>query len=398
MRSTPIADGYHTWRTRSVAVGPRTWSLATKPGLLGHGSDDPAARLLAERVRVPVGSVVVQMQCGSGLFGISAALGHGASEVWLTDRNAISVEAAIRSVELNGAATVQVRAGQGGAPLPAGLVADVVAIRIPTEKAALLELLRDAFFLLRPGGSCTLSGATNEGIKSAATLLEKVFGNCTVLATDSGNRVVSAVKRAAAPADPLVLAGDWLDRDRFRELTITLRGIPMSVASRPGVFSWEHLDEATSILADAMSVRPGDDVLDLGCGIGVLGLLAAHLSQTGRVTLVDADLEAVRCVRHTIAAQGVTRCEALGSDVAGAVLDRRFDLVVTNPPFHVGKATDLDVPAQFIRDAWAVLKPGGRLELVANRTLPYERLVLERFGNLRTVHDGPRFKVLAATR
>jgi len=53
---------------------------------------------------------------------------------------------------------------------------------------------------------------------------------------------------------------------------------------------------------------------------------------------------------------------------------------------------------QFISDAHAVLVPGGRMLLVANRTLPYEQSIKHRFGNVTNLHDGPRFKVLAAIR
>jgi 16S rRNA (guanine1207-N2)-methyltransferase len=139
-------------------------------------------------------------------------------------------------------------------------------------------------------------------------------------------------------------------------------------------------------------------VLDLGCGAGPLGIVAARLSGGGPVTLVDADVEAVRWATRSVAAAGVENCRVLPSDIAGAVLDQRFDVVVTNPPFHVGKATDLDVPLQFIRDAWDVLDAGGRLLLVANRTLPYERPIYQRFGNIATLVNGRRFKVLSATR
>jgi 16S rRNA (guanine1207-N2)-methyltransferase len=152
------------------------------------------------------------------------------------------------------------------------------------------------------------------------------------------------------------------------------------------------------VLADVMEVLPGEDVLDLGCGSGAIGLLAAHRSGTGAVTLLDVDSEAVRCAERTIVASGLTNCRAMISDVASAVLDQRFDRVVANPPFHVGKQTDLAVPTQFILDAWRVLRPGGTLQLVANRTLPYEKIVYETFGNLTTMHDGPRFKVLSARR
>lgn len=376
----------------------RTYTVATKPGLLGHGREETASRLLAERVIVPPGSTVVQMHCGSGLFGVVAALGGGAARVFLTDRSAVSVEAATRTVAANDATNAVVLAGHGSAPLDPELRADVVAIRIPTEKLALLQLLADAFAVLKIGGRCCIAGATNEGIKSGATMLKDLFGNATVLGTDSGHRVVMAVKRTQTPHDDLLMAHPYLQHHAFLPLAVTLRGIAFQIFSRPGVFSWEHLDEGTAVLADVMDVQPGDDVLDLGCGAGALGLLAARLSGTGRITMLDVDTEAVRCASGGVETAGLTNCRVLRSDVAAAVRDERFDLVVANPPFHIGKNTDLDVPTQFILDAWQVLKPGGHLQLVANRTLPYERIVYETFGNLVHLHDGPRFKVLSAKR
>ena len=389
---------YHRWRTRTVSVGGRNHQVATKPGLLNHGRDDAAMRLLAERVVVKPGSTVIQLNCGSGLFGAVAVAGHGAAQVVLTDRSVVAVEAARRTLSMNDITQSSVFAGHGSTPLDPSVRADVVAIRIPTEKLAVLQLLADAFALLNVGGHCCIAGATNEGIKSAAGLLESLFGNATVLGTDSGHRAVMAIKRSAVARDASLLDNEALGHDFFRAMAVTIAGTPLQLFSRPGVFSWEHVDAATAILADVMDVHPGDDVLDLGCGSGALGLLAALRCGAGRVRLVDVDSEAIRCVQRAILTMQIPNATALCSDVADAVRDERFDVVVTNPPFHVGKATDLDVPTQFILDAWQVLKPGGRLMLVANRTLPYEKLMQTTFGNLTTVHDGPRFKVLAARR
>lgn len=400
MPTTPISPSqlldYHTWRQRMVTVAGHRYAVATKPGLLGHGTDDTAATLLADRVVIEPGATVVQMQCGSGLFGAAAALGGRAGQVFLTDRSIVGVEAARRTLAQCGVTNGTVLLGHGSAPLDPSLRADVVAIRIPTEKLALLQLLADAFALLRVGGRCTIAGHTNEGVKSAASLLKNRFGNATVLGNDSGYRAVMAVKRAASPADAALLENPLLDHDTFRPIEVLVRGESLRLVSRPGVFSWEHLDEATSILADVMPVEPGDHVLDLGCGIGPLGLLAARLSAESQVTMVDVDSEAVRCAQRAIDAADQQNCRAICSDVAAAVREEQFDLVVTNPPFHVGKATELDVPTQFILDAWHVLKRGGRLALVANRTLPYERVIRDTFGNLTTLHDGARFKVLGA--
>jgi 16S rRNA (guanine1207-N2)-methyltransferase len=106
----------------------------------------------------------------------------------------------------------------------------------------------------------------------------------------------------------------------------------------------------------------------------------------------------VRCAVRSAQAASLSNASASTSDVASAARGERYDVVVTNPPFHVGKATDLDIPLEFIRQAWEVLHAGGRMYLVANRTLPYERAIKHRFGNIATLHDGRRFKVLAATR
>ncbi len=403
MPATPLAPlaprsiEYHTWRTRSVTVAGATYTEATKPGLTNQGRDNATA-LLAERMVIQPGAMVVSFQSGNGLLGAVAALARGAAQVYLSDRNAVAVEAARRTMEANGICNATIGSGHGSAPFDDTVRADVVTIRIPTEKLALLQLLADAFAILRIGGQCCITGATNEGIKSAATLLKNLFGNATVLGTEGGCRAVMAIKCAATPADATVLANAYLSHDAFHPIDVVLRGQSTQLFSRPGVFSWEHLDEATALLADVMQVRSGDDVLDLGCGSGPLGITAARLSATGQVCMVDIDSEAVRCATRAVTAAGLTNCDVCASDVAAAVRDLRFDLVVTNPPFHVGKATDLDVPTQFILDAHAVLKPGGSLQLVANRTLPYERLVQRTFGNLTTLHDGPRFKVLSARR
>jgi 16S rRNA (guanine1207-N2)-methyltransferase len=90
--------------------------------------------------------------------------------------------------------------------------------------------------------------------------------------------------------------------------------------------------------------------------------------------------------------------EVRASDVTDAVTDEAFDVVLSNPPFHLGKGTDLAIPRAFIEQAYARLLPGGRLYLVANRTLPYESLIDECFGEVRTAHDGRRFKVIGAVR
>ena len=390
-------SAYRTWRTYSAKIAGQSYEVATKPGTFAHGRLDPAALLLAEHAKVASGDCVVHLNCGNGLTAAVAAKSAPEVRAYLVDRNVVSVEAARRTFDANRITTGQVLLGHGAHVLPADVRADSVVIRIPQERVALLQLLMDAFSILKEGGRCYIAGATNEGIKTAANTIDTIFGNSRVLARDSSHRVIVAAKRTAEPTLPDGIDVSMLDSNTFKHVDVTLRGRSYKHCTRPGVFSWEHLDEATSILADVMDIRDGNSVLDLGCGSGALGVVAASLS-SGRITMVDADIEAVRSATRTAAENGMTNYRALASDIAGAVLNERFDVVVTNPPFHVGKATDLDVPIQFINDAHAVLAVGGRMFLVANRTLPYEQAIKHTFGNVSNLHDGPRFKVLSAVR
>jgi 16S rRNA (guanine1207-N2)-methyltransferase len=114
--------------------------------------------------------------------------------------------------------------------------------------------------------------------------------------------------------------------------------------------------------------------------------------------MLDADADAIRCAQRTARLAECSNVDVRASDVCRAVAERTFDVVVSNPPFHLGKGTDLAIPRAFIEQAHARLHRGGRLYLVANRTLPYERLIAEVFGEVRTAHDGRRFKVIGGVR
>lgn len=360
---------------------------------------NPGTELLARYTDISPGDTVIHLNCGDGTFGV-AAVEAGAERVILADRSIVHVDAAIRTMRSGGVAEPDVRLSHGSVDLPAeiGGRADVVAIRLPREKVPLHQLLRDAFRLLKVGGQCYLSGANNEGARPAASAMELLFGNANTIAHGSRHRLVVATKLADEPASVEHIATPFLHHDEFRQVPVELRGRPIVLFSRPGVFSWDHLDEATATLAGTMEVAADESVLDLGCGTGALGTVAALLSGGGRVCMVDADIEAVRSASRTAAHAGATNVDVKASDVAAAVLDQRFDVVVTNPPFHAGRSTDMNLPLRFIGHAWEVLRPGGRLYVVANRTLPYERDVRARFGTMTTLHDGRRFKVIMAVK
>jgi len=417
---------YREWLVAPVRVGEHTLRIASKPGVMAHGVRDEAAFMLAEAIPQAgpsaMGVPAAVWQSGNGLVpAMAAAQGW---QVCAVDRHVANAEATRRTLGLEQNSTrddangdiaphavqhaVWHAASFAAAALesPQGLIvrnAALTLIRLPTDRVSTALIIDEAFHTLAIGGQCFLAGANDEGAKPAARLLDACFGNVQVEAQRAGHRLLVARKVADEPTASWT-PSPWQDvqhRLRVDGPMDPTTGAPLAVWSRPGVFSWEHADEATTLLADCLDVAPGESVVDLGCGAGALGVLAAKRNGGAPVLLLDADSEALRCARWTaesasvLAPEGAVQVRA--SDVASAATER-VHVVVTNPPFHVGKATNLQVPQAFIDEAHAQLLPGGRLLLVANRTLPYERLMAERFGNARTLHDGRRFKVLAARR
>ncbi len=358
-----------------------------------------SARLLVAHAQASPGEAVAFLHPSSSAAVLSVAREGTAGTIAVAHRRLDRVQRIVRDLAEAGVPDVIVRHGHGRLGVADDMRADLVVLEIPTERAAMQQLLHDATMLLRVGGRLLVAGGTDEGIKPAVRLVEQVFGATRTLGIGGGHRVVEAVRPEIVHLDTVeALVAPYHDPHCFRELACDVAGRTLPVFTRPGVFSWDHLDEATAILASVATPRTGDRVLDLGCGAGVLGAFVAHAVPATRITLVDADSESIRCAERTMGATGHASWQVRASDVTSAVADERFDLVVSNPPFHQGKATDLELPRRFIEGAHAVLAHGGRLQLVANRTLPYERELERVFGDRRTLHDGARFKVLEAVR
>ncbi|MEO5589962.1 MAG: methyltransferase, partial [Gemmatimonadaceae bacterium] len=240
---------YRSWEIVTIDSPGGGIAVATKPGVFAHGRLDSAALLLATHVRVEHDDIAVVMGSGNGFVPAALAQSGRSRRIVCTDRNILSVDSTTRSLALNNAVNTEVVAQQGAFGVVADSSADTVAIRVPHEKSAFVQLLFDSFRSLKQDGTCYVAGATNEGIKSAGRLLERAFGNAVLIAYEGGSRILSATKTSNAPFDDTVFESPFNSFNSFRELNVTLGGHDLKLFSRPGVFSWDHLDEATEVLA-----------------------------------------------------------------------------------------------------------------------------------------------------
>ncbi|EIR1236475.1 16S rRNA (guanine(1207)-N(2))-methyltransferase RsmC [Salmonella enterica] len=165
----------------------------------------------------------------------------------------------------------------------------------------------------------------------------------------------------------------------------------LTIKTLPGVFSRDGLDVGSQLLLSTLTPHTKGKVLDVGCGVGVLSAALASHSPKVRLTLCDVSAPAVEASRATLAANGLEG-EVFASNVFSEVKGR-FDMIISNPPFHDGMQTSLDAAQTLIRGAVRHLNSGGELRIVANAFLPYPKILDETFGFHEVIAQTGRFKV-----
>lgn len=240
---------------------------------------------------------------------------------------------------------------------------------------------------LRPGGRLYLAGPTAGGAKSIFDDAATLFGKCVTLAIKQRHRVGVSICPERLPAYPW----DFDPLAPQQRIFGTPAG-PIQVATLPGVFSWDHLDEGTAFLLEHLMLEPGQTVLDVGCGNGIIGAFTAR--SAGYVCMVDDNRLAVHCARQTIALNRLANASACVGDVYDTLHGRTFDLIVSNPPFHRQFEIDSSVTLRMLSGAKDMLRPGGRLVIVANAFLKYKDHMARHFPQVRVLARNSTYAVI----
>lgn len=182
---------------------------------------------------------------------------------------------------------------------------------------------------------------------------------------------------------------------RPAECTFSYRGIDLVFTTDAGVFSRGEVDTGTRLLLEALPEEMQGDILDLGCGWGIIGISIARKWPGSRVVMADVNTRALDLSREN-AKRNRAEVVCVESDGMGALMDRSFDAVVTNPPIRAGK----QVIYRMFADAATRLKDGGALYLVIRKQQGAESCIkyLETiYGKVEKLDKSGGFWVLKAT-
>lgn len=154
---------------------------------------------------------------------------------------------------------------------------------------------------------------------------------------------------------------------RRHEVTYQCRvnkGESLKFLSRPGTFSYGQFDEGGRALCEVMSIRNGQNVLDIGCGCGTNGIFAwQKAGPDGKITFVDSNVRAIELAKINAENNGVTNFEAIASATGGDLKPRSFDVALANPPYFANHT----IAQFFLEKARELLKPDGSLFMVTKQ-------------------------------
>ena len=163
-------------------------------------------------------------------------------------------------------------------------------------------------------------------------------------------------------------------------IAVEIMGQRLELETQPGLFSPGHADRGTLAMLSCARFEPGMRVMDLGCGCGIVGILAARICGEENVILSDIDPLAVETARRNAARNGVPGARVVESDGFSRV-----------------DATGFSVAKGFIKKGFNRLKPGGTLWMVTKRREWYRNKLVAIFGGVR-IHEADGYFVFEAQR
>jgi 16S rRNA (guanine1207-N2)-methyltransferase len=255
------------------------------------------------------------------------------------------------------------------------------ALMLVTRSRQLNErLLARAHDSVAEGGAIVVAGSNDDGAKSLRKYVQR---HCGAVESLSKHHAIGFVLQRATGANPFPVPPNP-PRGAFE--------------IAPGMFSADGPDEGSRILAEHFDGRIRGRVADLGAGWGFLGTqLLSRCPDVAELHAIEADHASLEAARINLAPFAGDRQILFDwLDVTSEPLPSGFDWVVMNPPFHTTRAAEPTLGNGFIAAAASALRPGGRLLMVANRNLPYERALGAAFATFNALSETGGYKVIEA--
>ncbi|QCI21629.1 16S rRNA (guanine(1207)-N(2))-methyltransferase RsmC [Buchnera aphidicola (Hyadaphis tataricae)] len=163
------------------------------------------------------------------------------------------------------------------------------------------------------------------------------------------------------------------------------------IKSLPGVFGHKKIDEGSKLLASTFSKNMNGKILDMGSGTGFLSVCLLNCSPNVLVTLTDNNVIALKCSQETLKINQF-KGQIIASNIYSNIFEK-FDLIISNPPFHEDLATNFNTIKTIIFESVQYLKPKGELRFVVNSCFKYDIFLKKIFKHFDIIEKNYKYQV-----
>ncbi|RLI22788.1 hypothetical protein DRO54_00175 [Candidatus Bathyarchaeota archaeon] len=182
-------------------------------------------------------------------------------------------------------------------------------------------------------------------------------------------------------------------KPKYGIIRVYLRDRYFEFLTCSGVFSPKKIDLGTRLLIESMILPDEGSVLDLGCGYGPVGIVAAALNPKLHVIMVDVNERAIMLARENAKRNFIKNIEVRKGYLYEPVKNLKFNAILCNPPISAGKETIRKI----ITEAPAHLTRNGLLEVVVRSKIGgkmVKEMMMETFGNVQVHARQSGYRVL----
>lgn len=351
---------------------------------------------------------VVVLEDHYGALALGSAALHGARGIRV-HQDALSGERALARNAADAGLSDAYRSLELGEELLTG--ARVVLLQLPRSLSELDELAGAISRFAAPDVTVFGGGRIKHMTMAMNEVLGRHFRTLRVSPARQKSRVliaaepitsvpIAGVPLGSVPIASVPIAGepDWPRSQHHADLGLT-------VCAHGAAFAGTTIDIGTRYLLEFLDrMKPdatsaNDLAIDLGCGTGVLAAALALRRPQLRVLATDQSAAAVASARATMHSNSVAdRVTVVRDDALGSQSDASAELIMLNPPFHIGSSIHAGIALKLFEDAARVLRPGGELWTVWNSHLGYRPALTRIVGQTREVGRNTKFTVTVSTR
>ena len=272
-------------------------------------------------------------------------------------------------------------------PLPH--VFDVVIIKVPKTLALLEAQLLQLRSHISENTQIIVAGMVKILTPSVWNLLVRIIGDTQTSLAQKKARLIFATFQSQLPCP----------KNPY-PIRYILENTDYEITNHANVFSREKLDIGTRFFLEhlprSITFR---DIIDLGCGNGVVGLIAAEKNPAAHIHFVDESFMAIESARENFERAFKNRTAQFHvGDCLTEFAANSADLVLCNPPFHQQHVIGDFIAQTMFQQAHSVLRNGGELWVIGNRHLNYGVPLARLFGkqNVNLVAQNSKFMIWKA--